>query len=56
MQVLLARTSALLSVNAKHRELMPDFQNDWALLQAAEDAKQQAAGGGAVIATRAPQS
>jgi len=56
MRVLLARTSALLSVNAKHRELMPDFQNDWALLQAAEDAKQQAAGGGAVIATRAPQS
>lgn len=38
MQVLLARTSALLSVNAKHRELLPDFQDDWALLQTAEEA------------------
>ena len=35
-KVLLARTSALLSVNAKHRERWPDFQNDWALLQTAE--------------------
>jgi len=35
-KVLLARTGALLSVNAKHRELWPDFQNDWALLQTAE--------------------
>lgn len=54
MQVLLARTSALLSVSSKHRELWPDFEGDWALLQAAEAAGQQH-GGGAVIATRAPR-
>jgi hypothetical protein len=36
MKLLLARTSALLSANSKHRELWPDFQNDWALLQTAE--------------------
>jgi hypothetical protein len=51
LQLLLARTSALLSPNAKHRELWTDFQNDWALLQAAEEAR--IANGGRVVATRA---
>ncbi len=39
MQVLLARTNALLAVNSKHRQLMSDFENDWRLLQTAQDAK-----------------
>lgn len=51
MQVLLARTGALLSVNSKHRELWPDFQNDWALLQTAEEASLPPGGDGPV-ATR----
>ncbi len=54
MQVLLARTSALLSVNSKHRELWPDFQNDWALLQTAEEAS-AAPRTGRVIAVSATQ-
>jgi hypothetical protein len=54
MQVLLARTSALLSVNSRHRELWPDFQNDWALLQTAEEAT-LLPGGSAAIARRATQ-
>ncbi len=37
MQVLLARTNALLTVHANHRELMPEFQSDWGLLQRAEE-------------------
>ncbi len=51
MQALLARTSALLSVNSKHRELWPEFQNDWALLQTAEAARVRPRGAGP-IATR----
>ena len=39
LQILLARTGALLSANDKHRELWPDFQADWALLQTAEEAR-----------------
>lgn len=38
-QVLLARTNALLSANAKHRVLWSDFQNSWALLQVAEQGR-----------------
>lgn len=38
MQVLLARTYALLSVGSNHRELWPEFEADWALLQRAEEA------------------
>ena len=41
MRVLLARTSALLAANSKHRELWPDLQSDWALLQTAEHASPQ---------------
>jgi len=51
MQVLLARMSALLSANGKHREPWADFQNDWALLEAAEGAG--AAPNGRVVATTA---
>lgn len=52
MQVLLARTSALLFAKANHRELWPEFQADWALLQRAQEglpAHMQ----GSAIATRA---
>ena len=38
MQVLLARTYALLLVGSNHRELWPEFEADWALLQRAEEA------------------
>jgi len=36
LQLLLARTHALLAANSKHRELLPDFESDWRLLQHAE--------------------
>jgi len=36
MQVLLARTNALLSAKANHRELWPQFQTDWAMLERAQ--------------------
>lgn len=35
-QLLLARTDYLLGVQSKHRELYPEFERDWALLQQAE--------------------
>jgi hypothetical protein len=38
LQLLLARTEALLSAKSNHRELSPEFQSDWELLQGAEDA------------------
>ena len=36
MQVLLARTNALLTAKANHRELWPQFQTDWTLLERAQ--------------------
>lgn len=51
MQVLLARTNALLTVHANHRELMPQFEADWRLLRRAED-EVQANGSNPVIAAR----
>jgi len=51
MQVMLARTNALLSAQAKHRELWPEFQSDWELLERAEQQLPQASH--SVIATRA---
>ena len=36
MQMLLARTNALLSAKSNHRELWPQFQTDWALLERAQ--------------------
>ena len=36
MEMLLARTSALLFAKSNHRELWPEFQSDWALLQRAQ--------------------
>jgi len=52
LQLLLARTEVLLSVRSNHRELSPQFQSDWDLLQRAEDA--MATGGAhSVIASRA---
>jgi hypothetical protein len=38
LQLLLARTEALLNAGSKHRELYTEFQGDWALLQQAEEA------------------
>jgi len=38
LQLLLSRTEDLLSAKPKHRELYPEFQTDWALLQQAEQA------------------
>ena len=52
LQLLLARTEVLLSVRSNHRELSPEFQSDWDLLQRAEDAM-PAAGTDSVIASRA---
>lgn len=52
MQLLLARTNALLSAKSKHRQLWPEFQSDWALLERAEQGR-SAHGNHAVIATRA---
>ncbi len=52
LRLLLARTDALLSVRAKHRELSPQFQSDWDLLQRAENAM-PTAGTQSVIASRA---
>jgi len=52
LQLLLARTEALLSVRSNHRELSPQFRSDWDLLQRAEDAM-PAAGAHSVIASRA---
>lgn len=52
MQVLLARTSALLFAKSNHRELWPEFQSDWALLQRAQQAL-PAHGSHSAIATRA---
>ena len=54
LQLLLARTDALLSVKLKHREQWNEFQADWALLERAEQA-QPAHGTGSVIAARAPR-
>ena len=51
MQVLLARTNALLTAHANHRELMPQFEANWRLLQRAED-EVQAHGSNPVIAAR----
>lgn len=51
MQVLLARTNALLTVHANHRELMPEFESDWSLLQRAEEVV-PAHGANPVIAAR----
>jgi len=36
MQVLLARTNALLTAKSNHRELWPQFQTDWAMLERAQ--------------------
>ncbi len=52
-QLLLARTNALLSAKSKHRELWPEFQSDWALLERAQE-DMSTHGNHAVIATRAP--
>jgi hypothetical protein len=52
MQVLLARTSALLFAKSNHRELWPEFQADWALLQHAQ-LQLPAHGSHPAIATRA---
>ncbi|MGA2903027.1 MAG: hypothetical protein ABSD98_04295 [Candidatus Korobacteraceae bacterium] len=52
LQLLLARTEDLLSVKSKHRELSPEFQSDWALLQRAEEAMLPR-GANSVIASRA---
>ena len=51
MQVLLARTNALLTAQSNHRELMPQFQSDWSLLQRAED-EVRAHGSNPVIAAK----
>jgi hypothetical protein len=51
-QLLLARTNALLSAKSKHRQLWPEFQSDWALLERAEQGV-STHGNGGVIATRA---
>ncbi len=51
MQLLLARTDALLSAKPKHRELYSEFQNDWLLLQQAEETMKRPAGDG-IIAER----
>jgi len=50
LQLLLARMAYILSTNPKHRELYPEVQADWALLQRAEQA--MPARGDRVIATR----
>jgi hypothetical protein len=52
-QLLLARTNALLSAKSKHRQLWPEFQSDWALLERAQEGM-STHGNGGVIATRAP--
>jgi hypothetical protein len=52
LQLLLARTEVLLSVRSNHRELSPEFQSDWKLLQRAEDAM-PTGGAHSVIASRA---
>jgi hypothetical protein len=52
LQLLLARTEVLLSVRSNHRELSPQFQSDWDLLQRAEDAM-PAPATHSVIASRA---
>ena len=52
LQLLLARTNALLSAKSNHRELWPEFESDWALLQRAED-EMPARGTHAIIATKA---
>jgi hypothetical protein len=52
LQLLLARTEVLLSVRSNHRELSPEFQSDWELLQRAEDAM-PTGGAHSVIASRA---
>jgi len=54
LQLLLARTEVLLSVKSNHRELSPEFQSDWDLLERAEDAM-PTAGAHSVIASRAPR-
>ena len=51
MQVLLARTNALLTVHSNHRELMAQLQADWSLLQRAEE-EVRAHGSNPVIAAR----
>jgi len=38
LQLLLARTDALLKAGSRHRELYTEFEGDWALLQLAEEA------------------
>ena len=50
LQLLLARTETLLWAQPKHRELYPEIQADWALLQRAEDV--MSTRGDRVIATR----
>lgn len=52
-RLLLARTNALLSTKSKHRQLWPEFQSDWALLERAQEGT-STHGNGGVIATRAP--
>jgi hypothetical protein len=54
LQVMLARTNALLSAQSNHRELWPEFESDWAMLQQAEE-QMPAHGTRASIVTRAPQ-
>ncbi len=51
MQVLLARTNALLTAQSNHRELMAQLQTDWSLLQRAEE-EVRAHGSNPVIAAR----
>ncbi len=51
MQVLLARTNALLTAQSNHRELMAQFESDWSLLQRAED-EVRAHGSNPVIAAK----
>lgn len=52
LKLLLARTETLLSARSNHRELSPQFQSDWELLQRAEDAM-PTPDAHSVIATRA---
>lgn len=52
LQIVLARTDSVITAKSRHRELWPEFQSDWALLQQAEEVL-AARSSGTVIATRA---
>ena len=52
LRLVLARTDSVITAKSKHRELWPEFQSDWALLQQAEEVW-AGRSSGAVIATRA---